>query len=475
MERLKKIGRLEFKGASEIKSSRIGIGFEKLDRAVFDPEKAYDKVSRIGIKKIRVQSGWQRTERKKGVYDFSWLDSIVDNLMSRGMEVWMCLCYGNEIYTELAKKVFGGVGCPPVGSDEEMQGWLSYVKATVSHFRGRVSLFEVWNEPELSYSWKHFEGEAHDKSRACREYGAFVTATSSAVKEANPDAKVAATMAQVKNLFVANDILSSSDCAKNIDFFIFHAYEVDDSARYEKIRALNALCKSHNPNIKLIQGESGVQSRSDGNGALKRLAWTPEKQCKFLLRTLVQDLYSDVEFTSYFSTMDMIEGLHGRVEDKSSYLDYGYFGVIGADFDENGIASGKYKEKPSYYSLSSLCAVFEGDAHADDFPYIRECNESKRVNGFDSTDATLKSFSFRLDDGRHAIAYWNSTNILTTAYEGTTSMYLYLKNREKLSLVDPMDGSLYSFPDSMEIDCGNRGVRLLNIPLLDYPLIIIIG
>lgn len=36
------------KKSSQIKSSRLGLGFEKLDRKAFDPEKAYDKVADLG-------------------------------------------------------------------------------------------------------------------------------------------------------------------------------------------------------------------------------------------------------------------------------------------------------------------------------------------------------------------------------------------------------------------------------------------
>ena len=141
MERLHYEGKLPTFAATDIPRSRIGIGFEKLDRDVFDPEKAYDKVARIGIKKIRIQSGWARTEKSEGVYDFAWLDAIVDNLRSRGMEPWICLCYGNPIYTELAKLRFGAVGCPPISTEREMDAWLAYVSATVAHFNGRVSIF----------------------------------------------------------------------------------------------------------------------------------------------------------------------------------------------------------------------------------------------------------------------------------------------------------------------------------------------
>lgn len=37
---MKKIGSIKQKSAKEICSSRLGIGFEKLDRDAFDPEKA---------------------------------------------------------------------------------------------------------------------------------------------------------------------------------------------------------------------------------------------------------------------------------------------------------------------------------------------------------------------------------------------------------------------------------------------------
>lgn len=114
MERLKKIGKIIPKKSSEIKNSKIGLGFEKLDRDAFDPEKAYDKVAEIGVKKARIQSGWQKTEKQKGVYDFAWLDNIVDNFLKRGISPWLCLCYGNSLYTEKAKEYFGAVGCPPI-------------------------------------------------------------------------------------------------------------------------------------------------------------------------------------------------------------------------------------------------------------------------------------------------------------------------------------------------------------------------
>ena len=80
MERLLKSGKIEPKHSNEVSKSRLGIGFEKLDRDAFNPELAYDRVAELGIKWVRIQSGWAKTEKQRGVYDFDWLDRVVDNL-----------------------------------------------------------------------------------------------------------------------------------------------------------------------------------------------------------------------------------------------------------------------------------------------------------------------------------------------------------------------------------------------------------
>ena len=143
MDRLRKTGVVIPKNAADIKQSKLGLGFEKLDRNVFDPEKAYDLAAATGVKWIRLQSGWARTEKEKGVYDFSWLDSIVDNLLNRGLVPWMCLCYGNGLYDEMAAKVYGAVGCPPIHTQEQRNAWKRYVSAVVKHYKGRITYYPL--------------------------------------------------------------------------------------------------------------------------------------------------------------------------------------------------------------------------------------------------------------------------------------------------------------------------------------------
>lgn len=464
MEQLIKIGQIKPKSSQEINFSKIGIGFEKLDRDVFDPEKAYDKVAQIGVKKARIQSGWARCEKEKGVYSFEWLDSIVDNLVERGIEPWICLCYGNPVYTEAAKKVFGAVGCPPIFTEEEKQAWINYTKATVKRYKGKVNYFEVWNEPDGVWCWKHGVNAT--------ELGEFTLATAKAVKEENPDAKTIGGVVCISKLDFLNTAFKTG-MGEYLDYISFHEYTADETYVFEKAESYLALAKMYNPKIELIQGESGSQSKSGGHGALKDGGWTETKQAKQLARHTLADLICDVHFTSYFSCMDMIEGLNGSVDNKSSYLDYAYFGVLGADFDENGRSTGEYYKKPSFYALQNICSVFSGEFKTCVIPTFIYPEYSKRIYDIQPSRRQLITGGFERENGK-AFVYWYPSNIMTTDFYSTISIEFYTEYGD-IKLVDVMDGSIYKIPDNMLVDKGDGVYRVDGLPVKDTPLLLVFG
>lgn len=476
MERLKRIGQIKVKSAAEVEKTRLGIGFEKLDRAVFDPEKAYDKIAAIGVKWTRIQSGWARTEKEKGVYDFAWLDDIVDNLLRRGLTPWMVLCYGNPVYSSYAEKYFGAVGCPPISTKEEMDAWIRYVEATVAHFKGRIPYYEIWNEPDGGYSWKHPHGENEpEPGPNATEYGKFAIETADAIHRADPDAKaIGLVVCSFKKLPYINEALATG-LADHIDAASFHAYVSDDTDRPTYIALLRKLLDSYRPGLELIQTETGGQSRSDGSGAMHGFAWTPERQMKHQLRNLLHDLASDITFTSFFTSMDMIEALRGLNADKKSYLDYGYFGVLSADFDENGFSTGEYTPKPAYYSLQNLASVFSESVTPDSsVVYVRKTLECRRLNGSDCKDKTVCSYAFSKPNGAKAIAYWNAVPLLTSTYAGTISFEVYGQPND-IRLVDLASGTVYALPEDMIAEKGNGQIDLVNIPLTDSPMLLTFG
>lgn len=467
MDRLIKIGKIAPKRSIDIQSSKIGIGFEKLDRYAFEPEKAYPFVAQTGVKWARLQSGWMRTEKEKGVYDFAWLDEIVDNMIAIGVEPWMCLCYGNPIYTPWAAEYYGAVGCAPVETEEERQGWYNYVLAVAKHFAGRVHYYEVWNEPDGDWCWKH--GPDPD------ELAAFTAATAKACKEGDPTCEVLgfATCRGNRLNFLEN--LCKAGVCDHIDGISYHSYKVTDEESRQFYQTYDDVRKRYKPSLKLIQGESGTQSRPDGKGALHFAAWNQEKQAKFLLRHLLMDIGLGCDMASYFSCMDMKEALNGKTGDVSTYLDFGYFGVLGADFDEEGRATGEYTPKKSFYALQNLCSVLCNDVENFIPRYETLIEHSPRLFGPDYDFEKTQHFAFRKPNGSWAMCYWHTeSNILTQTYEGTATIQIPRRYAKDIKLLDLLSGDIYRLPEAMVVETS-AFVKLSHFPLKDHPMMLTFG
>ena len=449
-----------------VRSEFLGLGFEKLDRDIFDPAKAYPFLPATGVSWIRLQSGWQRTEREKGVYDFSWLDAIVDSLVGLGLRPWMCLCYGNGLYSDDAAKVFGAVGVPPIFTDEQRRAWRAYVTATVAHFRGRVAAWEVWNEPDGVWCWKHGPSGA--------EYGRFVIETTAAAREADPDAKViGGSMCMWMDTPWFHDLVGSG-ALDDVWGFTFHQYTDDERSAIEKAHSIEAMLRPRNPTIKIIQGESGSQSRPDGHGALRDQAWTPRKQARQLVRHAVADLLAGVEYSSFFSCLDMIEALNGASGDLASYLDYGYFGILGAEFGPDGRASGTYTPKPSYRALASLASILRGTPRRVEAP-VQFCAGPAPHLGWGMHEPAGRDLLFGMLDlanGARGLAYWNPTPLHTVEYDGTATVVWRGIDKAPL-LANPLDGTMEPLPESCVQHLAPGVLKLCRIPLRDTPLFLL--
>lgn len=94
---MERIGTLRPRSVGEIRGSNWTLGCETLDRdfAIFDEYKAF--LAPLGIKTIRLQAGWAKCEKKKGKYDFAWLDKIIDYACSQGINVLLETGYGNPV------------------------------------------------------------------------------------------------------------------------------------------------------------------------------------------------------------------------------------------------------------------------------------------------------------------------------------------------------------------------------------------
>jgi len=96
-----------------------------------------------GCRWIRMDFVWGATEREKGKYDFSAYDRLMDALKPHGIRALFILDYGNRHYD----------GGESPRSEEARQAMARWAAEAARRFKGRGILWEMWNEPNISF-WK---------------------------------------------------------------------------------------------------------------------------------------------------------------------------------------------------------------------------------------------------------------------------------------------------------------------------------
>ena len=148
--------------------------------------------------------------------------------------------------------------------------------------------------------------------------------------------------------------------------------------------------------------------------------------------------------------------------------------MLGADFDENGVATGVYKPKPSYRALQVLAAIFREKYSLADLPVRLLPEGSTLLMRNEDPARSLLSQGFTKPNGSSAFVYWTPSELLTTTYEATMTMEACCVKGEA-RLIDLLDGSIYAFPEDMIEDDGKGYRKFKQIPLRDYPLLLTFG
>lgn len=103
---------------------------------------------------VRIDLDWLDAEPSQGAYDWTLFDSIVDGATSRGLQVLAVLAYTPAWASSGDTKADGSNNdIPKPGT------YAAFVTATVQHFQGKVTHYEIWNEPNLD---QFFEGMPGD-------------------------------------------------------------------------------------------------------------------------------------------------------------------------------------------------------------------------------------------------------------------------------------------------------------------------
>jgi hypothetical protein len=139
-----------------------------------DAERQLAAVSQIGVSVLRMGEEWSGVEPSPSTWKWARLDERVALAERYRMRVQMLLAYGNE-HAASSEARAAAQRAKSDGEHEPWQkavraaprdaAWRSYIRNAAQHYKGRVSLWEIWNEPDLS---NFFLGSTDDYIRMLR-------------------------------------------------------------------------------------------------------------------------------------------------------------------------------------------------------------------------------------------------------------------------------------------------------------------
>lgn len=126
-----------------------------------------------GIGWVRVDFLWHDIEPAPGQLNFSKYDRIVEVCLQHNIQILGLLNY-NTPWSNAS----GKWNCPP----KENKDFVNYATTLIQRYKGRVSYWEVWNEPDSAVYWAPQDG--------LKSYCVLLKEVYIAAKRANPECKI---------------------------------------------------------------------------------------------------------------------------------------------------------------------------------------------------------------------------------------------------------------------------------------------
>jgi hypothetical protein len=434
----KRIGTLKPRGTTQIASSPITVGCETLDRdfANFNAYKAY--LPSLGVKKIRLQAGWAKCEKQRGVYDWGWLDQVIDYAAANGLEPWLETSYGNPLYEGGGKS---GLLNSLMTSPEGYAAWDRWVEALVNRYKGRVKEWEIWNEPDHPM-----------QNNAPETIADLNIRTAEIIKRLQPDARIAGlAMASCEDTVYLGHFLKVLSDRKKLDLLTwisYHSYAMRPEDVYPGVAALQRVLGKYSKTIKLRQGENGAPSGYIPSFALDKYYWTEYTQAKYNLRRMLGDLGRGIE-TEVFTIIDL------RYAGNPPVLNMK--GLIQSDDTKAAI-----RPKVAYYAVQNVASFFDNTLQPlQNAAYTPSAGDTLSVFGHQHRDTKKQLFTV-----------WVNGGIPTNRFDlKPVDIEVKTGNFDKPVWVDVMTGQVHEIPAKQWTKTGNT-YRFTGIPVYDSPILI---
>jgi polysaccharide biosynthesis protein PslG len=331
-------------------------------------EKDLDMIAAAGFKFIRMDLVWEETEHSKGTYDWRAYDELTANLNKRGLRAIYILDYSNSLYEDSVKfkETMSGVEYKDIAPPQHpvsIAAFARWAAAAVLHFRDNKVIWEIWNEPNVSY-WRPVAD--------VNQYIALALATCKAVKSAAPNSVIIGPGASQVPLpflesFIASGILEYLDGISVHPYRDYSLSPENASADYQKVRALiTHYAPDAKKDIPVISSEWGYSSARNGLSV--------ETQAEYIVRMQLANLLNGIPLSIWY--------------------DWKNDGDSPTDFEHNcGTVTSDLKPKPAYIAVQTMNTQLEG------FTFLR------RIDLKNENDYALL---FKNKSGNYKISAWST-------------------------------------------------------------------
>ncbi|MGH2449019.1 MAG: hypothetical protein ACRDFS_10525 [Chloroflexota bacterium] len=250
---------------------------------------AYDAGARINRWEFR----WDRIERERGAWSFVNDDPPVKASLTAGLHVEGILIGTPGWAAAPGQKPGNGVPGGLLKSINDPHNlWADYVRRTAAHYKGEVSFWEVWNEPDLPFFW----------SGTPAQYFRLLKVAYLVVHQTDPAAKVLMAGMVSPDLAFVSKVLHDAALDRQsgandgyFDIFAWHAYG-DDTKLYDNLANVRGLLTNDGFAGKPIWVTEDGFPASNPNGE--------QRQAAYVLQTIGYALAAGVQKVLVYRASD---------------------------------------------------------------------------------------------------------------------------------------------------------------------------
>ena len=259
----------------------------------------------LGPKINRFSFDWQKVEPQAGKLDFSLPEQYVQSDLAHGYATIAILEHTpywatNAATTNTAAQVPTGLD---LAWNDPGNTWGAFVFASASHFKGRITDYEVWNEPDL------MGGASWAGSRA--QFFQLLKVAYLAIKAADPNARVITGSLNYNPTWL-NDVLKAdiADPAAFANNYYFDAIGIHSYGRaiapYNIGQTAHALLKQYSiPDKPVFATELGIPVDDDPPSSKAGIVGTTIEAQSYMVESFASALAGGIDHMLWYRASDV--------------------------------------------------------------------------------------------------------------------------------------------------------------------------